>query len=650
MKRQSFELISDFKLKQADEESEELIIEGYANTTSKDRSGDVVLRDAWDSGGLKNFKKNPIILAFHDRSKPIGKAIGYDITDKGLYISAQISKAAGNVYNLVKEGILKTFSVSIAIKDAEYDKKSDTFIIKAVDLLEVSVVSIPANANSVFSVKKSLGNEDYLEFKKHYTLLDSQEELDTVRKEHEQKEETVSSVNKSDLDAFKEEILGSLGETLKEFKKDLLSTEKEDKEYKENEKELNKENNMTHEISGVERLLADIEKRLGSADESKSLLSSIEDLKGELVEKAKEIEDLKKSKMQFSEKQESFRKSLTNLEKDEAVLLSKIVGKGVSGTKLAKQIIEKAPVSDHLDATMNDSWEEEFSTRLFADIREKLIVEPMFTNINMNAPTMHVPINPEAGYGEWIDSTLYKDAATSTGGAKTHSLLDRTLVAYKLAAKEYIGYEEEEDSIIPILPIVRDAVIRRMAKSSDKALLLGTGVGTTNPTTSDPISGLATLATAGSKVLGVADQPSAATDKVTVDSLTKARRLLGVWGHNPGDVVYIVSHDAYFDLLEDPDFRTMDLVGDRATILTGQIGSANGSPVVVSGEYAAKAAGAVFVTALNKSNFIKGQLRSVMVERDRDIEFQRNVLVATRRLGFLQVINGEGVATGSWKA
>ena len=645
LKRQSFELISNFKLKQADDESTELIIEGYANTTSKDRSGDVVLKDAWENGGLKNFKKNPIILAFHDRSKPIGKAIGYDITDKGLYISAQISKAAGNVYNLVKEGILKTFSVSIAIKDAEYDKKSDTFIIKAVDLLEVSVVSIPANTNSVFSVKKSLDNEDYVEFKKQYTLLDSQEELGTVDKEHENKKEEASSINKNDLEGLKKEILGSLGETLKGFKEELLSTNKE-----EEDKELNKENNMTHEVSGVEKLLADITKRLESADESKSLLSSIEDLKGELKEKAKEIEDLKKSKMQFSEKQESFQKSLSTLEKDEAVLLSKIVGKSVDGTKLAKQIIEKAPVSDHLGAAMNDGWEQEFSTRLFGDIREKLIVEPMFTNVNMNAPTMHIPINPEAGYGEWIDSTLYKDAATSTGAAKTHSLLDRTLVAYKLAAKEYIGYEEEEDSIIPILPIVRDAIIRRMAKSSDKALLLGTGVGTTNPSTSDPISGLSTLATAGSKVLQAADQPSVATDKVTVDSLTKTRRLLGVWGHNPGDVVYIVSHDAYFDLLEDPDFRTMDLVGDRATILTGQIGSANGSPVVVSGEYATKGAGAVFVTALNKSNFIKGQLRSVMVERDRDIEFQRNVLVATRRLGFLQVIDGEGVATGAWKA
>lgn len=639
-------ITSAFKIKEAiPGEADSLIIEGYANTTTKDRVGDVVLEEAWTKGGLGAYMKNPIILAFHNHSKPVGKTISYEVSEKGLYIAAEISKSAADVYNLVKEGILKTFSIGFMVKDADYDSTTNIFVIKDLELLEVSIVSVPANSDSIFSVRKSLEDSEYEDLKKEFKH--SIEEPKKEENAEDIKEVIISTVS---------DMLSSFEKNMEEISKTTIAAATKATVIEPKQKEKT----MTVEVTdtGVEKLLSEVEKRfadrmdaLESAgiNESESLTKTIEDLKGELADKATEIESLQKSKMRFDEK--ATLATISSAERDEAVLLAKLIGKSISDTKLGRNIIEKAPVSDHLGATMNDAWEEEFSTRIFADIRERLIIEPMFTNINMNTPTMHIPINPEAGYGEWIDSTLYKDAATSTGAAKTHSLTDRTLIAYKLAAKEYIGYEEEEDSIIPILPIVRDAIIRRMAKSSDKALLIGTGVGTTSPSTSDPITGLAALATAGSKELAAADQPSlGASDKVTAATLQAARRLLGVWGHAPADVVYIVSHDAYFDLLEDPDFRTVDMVGAKATILTGQVGAINGSPVVVSGEYEAQATGKVFVTALNKSNFIKGQLRGVTVERDRDIEFQRNVLVATRRVGMLQVIDTEGVATGAWKA
>lgn len=151
----------------SDSEDSPLIIRGYANTVSKDRAGDVIPKDAWlGKNALPNYEKNPIILAFHDHSMPIGKMVSYDVTDEGLQIEAEISKAAGPVYQLIKDGILKTFSVGFRCLDAEWKKDEDIYLIKELELFEVSVVSVPCNQDSVFAVSKSLNPSDYNNFKK----------------------------------------------------------------------------------------------------------------------------------------------------------------------------------------------------------------------------------------------------------------------------------------------------------------------------------------------------------------------------------------------------------------------------------------------------------------------------------------------------
>ena len=42
---------------------------------------------------------------------------------------------------------------------------------------------------------------------------------------------------------------------------------------------------------------------------------------------------------------------------------------------------------------------------------------------------------------------------------------------------------------------------------------------------------------------------------------------MGKYGINPSEVVYIVSQDAYYNLLEDAEFQDANLVGDMATKL-----------------------------------------------------------------------------------
>ena len=149
-KDHKFELMCKNLQVKENSEGNSLTIEGFANTTNKDRVGDVILEEAWTKGGLDNYLKNPIVLAYHDPTQPIGEVVDYAINNKGLHVMAEISKAAGNVYELVKQGVLKAFSVGFKVKDADYDKESDIFVIKDLELYELSVVSIPANADSIW--------------------------------------------------------------------------------------------------------------------------------------------------------------------------------------------------------------------------------------------------------------------------------------------------------------------------------------------------------------------------------------------------------------------------------------------------------------------------------------------------------------------
>ena len=135
-----------------------LTIEGWANKAVVDRGGDIINKDAWK---LDNFGKNAMILYNHDRNKPIGKAVAVEPRDEGLYIKARISGSSDpeitKIRDLIREGILNTFSVGFDCKNEE--KSADGHnVIKEAELFEVSVVTLPMNQDSTFTVSKKLAD------------------------------------------------------------------------------------------------------------------------------------------------------------------------------------------------------------------------------------------------------------------------------------------------------------------------------------------------------------------------------------------------------------------------------------------------------------------------------------------------------------
>lgn len=596
-------LFSDFQLeaKELDDDNGPLVIVGYANTTSKDRHGDVIPATAWNTSALKNYKKNPIILAQHDHSRPIGRCTELAPDEKGLKITAEISTAAKEVYQLVKEGILRCFSVGFIVKDADYDSVSDIFVIKELELFEVSVVSIPANQDSVFSLAKAFSSEEeFASFKKSFVASDEGDVNTGSTEPNITGEDSELNMDKEQLEA----LIKSAVEAATTKGVEVGQT-------------------------GAERLLADVEKRL--ANDQTSVKEALDGLRAELAEKAAEIQALQKSKMSFEDKKPA---DISYFEKEQAVLLAKAMGVKVTETKLFEGLVQK--YGPHVASA---DWELTISTNMQDEIRRQLVIAPKFRGITMPTPVVRLPVNPEAGYATWIQAGQYKTAASS-GAAQTHALKELTISAYKLATKEFIGNEEDADSIIALLPIVREAMVRRTAKSWDKALLIG------QATAADPIKGLTTYEAA------LDNTEVAVASAVTTGTLRTLRKNLGVWGLDPAQVVFFVNTDVYYELLEDTTFQTMDKVGDRATVLSGQIGSVGGSPVIVSGEMGAKSVGNFGAIAVNTGNFMVGNYKGLNVESDYLVEQQQRILVASLRTGFQQIttVDGQAVSCQRWIA
>lgn len=194
---------------------------GIASTSDPDRDNEVIDQNGWD---LTNFLANPVILAHHNyHNFPIGKAVEIGLENGKLMfkmVFSQATEEAKQAYQLVQEGILRTFSVGYIPR--EYDPKDQNITRKA-ELLEISLVAVPANPKAVVYAKSMKNNDLAVALCKEW-LLDEKlksevEQIERVKafgekeekgaiqdrldnpSEYQMKEENVHEIWKA-LDAF----------------------------------------------------------------------------------------------------------------------------------------------------------------------------------------------------------------------------------------------------------------------------------------------------------------------------------------------------------------------------------------------------------------------------------------------------------------
>ncbi len=670
-----FHLGSVFKA--VGEDNDELVIHGMASTDDKDRVGDVIVPDAWKSG-LKNYKQNPIILFNHDYNRPIGRAMDVKQVGNGLELKAKISKAAGDVIQLIKDGVLSAFSVGFMVKDADYDSKADIFVIKEAELLEVSVVSVPANQAATFSVQKSFDSiEEYKEYIKSFSVnLASGQQLadksdDALAGETPEGQKAYSQEINMDPKDLQSMIADAVKGAAKEVATQMAMQQAEQKAAEEaarkaaEEEAARKAAEKTSIVEfvrdGAAELYADLQKRF---EEKEANLSKIlDEFRSEMTEKSEELARVANSKRVFSDRG-SEKNFFETHEADlvDAHILGQITKKGWN-TRFAKELLEKAVNTNTgvaVPSVSVEAFETTVSTALERDIQLELILDPMFRKVQMNAASLVIPTMPDAGYAEFLSANAagsgsgvaYKgslEARGSSPGANTGiNLGSKILTVEKIVAKSYIANETEEDAIMPVLPLIRESIIRSHARAIEHSILLA-NTSWENQAIPANYRSLIELAIADGKSTSETGSPGAGVNQITAADLLGLRKTMGKYGRRPSDVIYIVSLDAYYQLLEDPEFQNLNEVGARATKITGEIGSVFGSPVVVCDEFPTPADGTPAAVAVNPRNFVIPVLRGVTVESDYSVEDQRRVLVATQRRGFDRLFADAGqVAVRNW--
>jgi len=144
---------SVIEMKSMKEDGDLVLIEGIATTPAPDRMGDVVEPD-----GAK-FKLPIPLLWQHDARQPIGMVEEATVTKDGIsirgWIKRGVTAAIDEAIKLIKGGLVRGLSIGFRGLDVEEIKGSWSLRFKEWEWLELSAVTIPANAEaSIQSVKK----------------------------------------------------------------------------------------------------------------------------------------------------------------------------------------------------------------------------------------------------------------------------------------------------------------------------------------------------------------------------------------------------------------------------------------------------------------------------------------------------------------
>ena len=642
-----FNLTSTFKA--LDEDDSGVSISGYASTKDFDRAGDTILPEAWAKGGLNNFEKNPIILFNHDYNKPIGRATGLKVTENGLEMKAKISKSAPeNVAMLVKEGILGAFSVGFRIKDADYLEETDGLKIKDAELFEVSVVSVPCNQAATFSLAKSFDSmSEYEDFKNTFKnsvdlagqslAKDENSEVasdapDGTEKSV-QKETKMSEVQtpEIDLDAFAKKVAEETAAKIairqaeeKAAAEAQAKAAQEEEAAKAAQEAEVKTAIQTGIESGTERLLADVQADLNA--KNADMEETLAKYKRELEEKSEEISKMRESKRVFADRSE--KQDITKWGQDflTAHMLGVMTRKGWD-TDFARNVQEKAGINYAANAADID---QEVSSLIEKEIMNELKVARLFREIPVNGGATVLPIQTDAGKAAWAaDATSGNLENRPQVTANQYNAKQVVLNAYRLVSSTFMNNDVDEQVLINLMPMLVESVARAHGRAVEDVIINGNGT----------ISGLDNYA--------AAHDPGpfslAADTRLPSGMLLGAREAMGKYGLAPAEMAYIVSQNSYFDLLNDANFQTLDEVGsDLAARVVGTVGAVYGSPVIVSEEFPAEAAGAPAAFAVYTRNYVLPRLRGVTVEQDYEVMNQRRVIVASQSLGFEEILAGDG--------
>jgi HK97 family phage major capsid protein len=320
-------------------------------------------------------------------------------------------------------------------------------------------------------------------------------------------------------------------------------------------------------------------------------------------------------------------------------------------------------VTAALDSTTTNAGDELVPTGeardLWMDVNLETAIASLFPRVDMPTNPFEIPL--QLGDVNW-----YPGTENIAGTGTTVNTEKQILTAHELVANIPWSLTLEEDSIIAMMDEVRSSLVRNAREVIDDVLLNAD----TTPANNINADG-ATIATTtagkahwllgfdGLRHLPLVDNTAQRNDHnaaVSDDMFNEIRAKLGKYGVRPSECAWITDLYTFIRAQSISNMRTLDVLGPRATILTGQLGSVEGIPLIVSEQMRladtdgkVTSAGNVTNTGslliVNRSQWRVGYRRDISIESERDIQKRQTIMVISMRLAFMERTRSRSTAT-----
>lgn len=141
-------------------------IEGYASTFmgEPDAFGDIIMPGAYKASLAEHAERDtaPAMFWAHDQAEPIGRWLSLAEDDKGLKVIGQLTlgtNRGAEAYELAKDDALG-LSIGYTIPQGGADYKNGVRQLKQINLMEVSLVGLPASHTARITSVKSATQPD----------------------------------------------------------------------------------------------------------------------------------------------------------------------------------------------------------------------------------------------------------------------------------------------------------------------------------------------------------------------------------------------------------------------------------------------------------------------------------------------------------
>lgn len=228
------------------------------------------------------------------------------------------------------------------------------------------------------------------------------------------------------------------------------------------------------------------------------------------------------------------------------------------------------------------------STQLQSVVELNLRVAGLHRSFPMPAPEYKLPLKIAHSIGYKAAETTNADSPNKIPKSVVGTD-DITYTAVKVAGRIVWSGEMDYDSVVPMLPLLREDIPIAIARAIETATINGQPGGTIDTGDAPGATDARALWDGYRKYAEVNTGVKLDMGAIfTIDGFTALRKKLGPWGMVPADLAWLVSTAVYYAMLTLVDASGNPVVvpayayGPEATAITGELGRLQGIPVIPS--------------------------------------------------------------------